>query len=582
MLRALLCVAVFLGLHANAGVSKAKIIFASEAFELVRANIEDKPANFELLTNGKLIRPNQDTQEQATEKFKSGVVGHILVESGVIVEVFETRDAFSENQLNALRFRGLNISDLEGKYVIPGLHDLHIHNFGMNSDVPNSPIYDEDGNKQEHLDHPGVYAINYRMAYSGVTTHLDLNSFNDTTRELKDEQMQNDVSPVEGYQPMSRIFMTGGIVTAEGSHHGGLQWLVGGHAHAGVMVPKTILDEEDPEKRKAMFLELFQEHVNRFRPDAIKISYDHNPYRPGKPKLYNFNRAHLSDMIDSIKEIDPNLKFICHVGVWPDLVDCLEEGADAVTHLPFSQDNDPAYRMPDGIEQRIIDADLTVIPTMTVYMEPGFMKSSLFDVTFEVKACEADDENCECAADVCNVTIETAKPSGRTHFLDDELLNQVAPQALLDSYFEFNGYRGNKWIQWGVDHNQLGYRLKTFKRLMDAGVRVLLGTDTMWEATFFGFSTHRELELMMLSNEAEESPKKWITEMDALKTATSRVHEFLNHNRGRIEPGFAADLVVLNSSPLKKITNTRDISAVYVDGVAMDRELYRNELMKVD
>ncbi|MEO0336447.1 MAG: hypothetical protein AAF202_08635, partial [Pseudomonadota bacterium] len=537
-------VLLFIGVLSQTAVA-VEGISSGEVFEKLRKVAESADDSTHVIVNAKLIRPSVDTQAEAQAKHRNKIFGHIVVSKGTIDEVIEGMP-LGERQIQALKFRGLGLMNLMGKYLMPGMHDLHVHNYGMNADLPNSPIYDENGDRLEHLDNPGMEAMNYRMAYGGLTTHLDLNAFNRDLKVMRDEQRTANQDPGSVESPQSNIYMTGGIFTAETSHHSDLTWLVGGERHVGIEISrKDVLEEPDPELRYQKFYNIMKDHIEEFSPTGIKISYDHNPHRPGTKEIYNFDRTHLRDMIRSVREIQPDLKVICHVGVWMDLIECMEEGADAVTHLPYSYWRDKYYAIPDGIFEKMKEHDLTVIPTMTVYMEGGLAKSSLFDVTFEVKSCEPSDENCICDADVCTTRIESGMLNGNRHFFDDSLLNEVAPKRLLDSYFDFEQYRGNSWLQWGVDHNRMGYRLLTFKLLMGSGVRVLLGTDTMWEATFFGFSHHRELELMMLSNNTQKAPKRMITEMEALATTTSRVHEFLGHNRGQIQPGFAADLVAL-------------------------------------
>ena len=93
-----------------------------------------------------------------------------------------------------------------------------------------------------------------------------------------------------------------------------------------------------------------------------------------------------------------------------------------------------------------------------------------------------------------------------------------------------------------------------------AGVPILAGTDT----NAFGFDLHRELELLV---DAGLSPH------EALITATANPVRFagLETATGRVAPGYAADLVLLDANPLQDIRNTRRINAVMLRGQWLDR-----------
>jgi imidazolonepropionase-like amidohydrolase len=59
-----------------------------------------------------------------------------------------------------------------------------------------------------------------------------------------------------------------------------------------------------------------------------------------------------------------------------------------------------------------------------------------------------------------------------------------------------------------------------------------------------------------------------MTNQQALHAATIAPTQFFSNadEIGRIEPGMAADLVLLNANPLQDIRNTRKIEAVMVQG----------------
>jgi imidazolonepropionase-like amidohydrolase len=96
-----------------------------------------------------------------------------------------------------------------------------------------------------------------------------------------------------------------------------------------------------------------------------------------------------------------------------------------------------------------------------------------------------------------------------------------------------------------------------------AGVPVLAGTDAnaaagVPAAISHGASLHHELELLV---DAGLSP------LDALRGATSRpAHYFGLADRGLIEPGRRADLVLIDGNPLQDITATRSIRRIWCGG----------------
>ena len=103
------------------------------------------------------------------------------------------------------------------------------------------------------------------------------------------------------------------------------------------------------------------------------------------------------------------------------------------------------------------------------------------------------------------------------------------------------------------------FRLGMVRRMAEAGVGILGGTDCDNPYMFAGFGAHDELELMV---EAGLSPIR------ALQTMTGDAARFLGQEDliGTIRPGRAADLVVLDADPLADIRNTQRIHAIFVRG----------------
>ena len=100
------------------------------------------------------------------------------------------------------------------------------------------------------------------------------------------------------------------------------------------------------------------------------------------------------------------------------------------------------------------------------------------------------------------------------------------------------------------------------KKLSDAGVRVALGTDSGGAPDRFfiqGFFEHRQMELMIQAG---------LTPMQVIQAFSKNAAETLGIDKefGALAKGKAADLLVLEKSPLENITHMRTIQAVYLGG----------------
>jgi imidazolonepropionase-like amidohydrolase len=103
-----------------------------------------------------------------------------------------------------------------------------------------------------------------------------------------------------------------------------------------------------------------------------------------------------------------------------------------------------------------------------------------------------------------------------------------------------------------------------FPRYIEAGVRLVLGTDTgIHPGHTFGTGDHVELA-------------RWVQlglkPADAIVAATSTPARLLGiADMGTLAAGKSADFVVLDANPLDDIHNTRKISSVYLRGRTLDR-----------
>jgi len=103
------------------------------------------------------------------------------------------------------------------------------------------------------------------------------------------------------------------------------------------------------------------------------------------------------------------------------------------------------------------------------------------------------------------------------------------------------------------------HALHNVKRLHDAGVLIALGTDAGMPGTPHGASTLREMELLV---------KAGLTPADALMAGTSNSARALGliDDRGTIEKGKRADLVLIKGAPWAAIADVRKTDRTFVDG----------------
>lgn len=109
---------------------------------------------------------------------------------------------------------------------------------------------------------------------------------------------------------------------------------------------------------------------------------------------------------------------------------------------------------------------------------------------------------------------------------------------------------------------QLG--LRTTAMAHAAGVPVMAGTDANDTMVFPGFSLHDELRHLVTAG---------LSPMDALRAATSVPARYLGRSDelGGVGTGMLADLVILDANPLEDIGNTARIAGVFLGGTFHDR-----------
>ena len=361
--------------------------------------------------------------------------------------------------------------ELDGRWIIPGLVDLHTHSYGNMAP----------GNA---FDAPGTATIAQRVLYAGVTGFLDLFGGEEALYALRARQRAGEAAGADLFASLSCLTATEGHCTEYG-------------------VPTRTMDS--PEEARAVVVDLAERN-----PDVVKIVYAPTGRMP------SIDRATLQAAIATASE--HGIKTVIHIDTWQDARDAVEAGASAITHVPGGEP------VPADLAALMAEVGTRHIPTLAVETDfPHFVRDP--DV------------------------------------LSSPLARALATEAVLAAYSSEAVVRHAAERAARAQEREARI-LESIKTLADAGVVILAGTDAGNYGTLQGFSIHRELLKLVQAG---------LTPWDALAAATVDAGEFLGRSYG-VSVGDAANLVVLDASPIEDIRNTQRIAHVIHHGKVVDRE----------
>ncbi|MDE1939265.1 MAG: amidohydrolase family protein [Alphaproteobacteria bacterium] len=108
--------------------------------------------------------------------------------------------------------------------------------------------------------------------------------------------------------------------------------------------------------------------------------------------------------------------------------------------------------------------------------------------------------------------------------------------------------------------------LATTRALHEAGVPILAGTDSPNPGSAHGVALHEELQILVRAG---------FTPVEALHAATALPDEIFHlGRRGRVAPGYRADLLLVNGDPTQHIADTLSIVDIWKNGYAVDRAVH--------
>ena len=253
-----------------------------------------------LLTGGKLVDP----------------VSHEIREEPLLI----VDGRVQAPPVGALKdFKG-KVVDVNGRWIIPGLIDLHTH----------AIVNEAPGGVSEFL---GTEILARRMLYAGVTAFLDLFSDENYILALRDRQRR------DGIADTADIFAAGPCFTSTDGH--GTQY----------PIPPRIINTPADAQREI-------DELAAKNPDVIKIIYDNMTEHDLTWQTFvpTIDKKTLRAAVRAAAAHD--IPTVIHVGSWQDVRDAVEVGADAITHLPHQ------IEVPPDVVELFATSDTLLIPSL--------------------------------------------------------------------------------------------------------------------------------------------------------------------------------------------------------------------------
>ena len=217
----------------------------------------------------------------------------------------------------------------------------------------------------------------------------------------------------------------------------------------------------------------------------------------------------------------------------------------------FSQEypEKPWTEFPDYVSSRaeqiihdILENEITINTTLWFSEVVGFQA---FDLQTQLSSIELEYANPAMIEGSPYVSAVGWLP-GRNAFEVEEPIDQER-RVRIEQY----------WAAYSEAHRVL------FRSMVPAGVTFVAGTDATTHLVVPGFSIHDELISLV---------RNGMTPAESLRSATAIPAKMIGSDAGVIEPGRAADLVLLSENPLDDISNTKSIEAVVVRGRIYERD----------
>jgi imidazolonepropionase-like amidohydrolase len=395
--------------------------------------------------------------------------------------------------------------DCNGKFILPGYIDTHVH-FFQSGDIYTRPDAVDLTSVRSYADEhawiernlPDTFA---RYLRCGITSVIDVGGpfWNFEVRKKANATAK-----------APRVAVAGPLISSVA------------RPQLDLNNDPPIMKIDTPEQGVQLVQKLAElQKLAEQKPDFVKIWYIVNAENP----VEKFRPVVHAVIAESHRR---KLRVAVHATELEAARAAVEEGADLLVHSVTDKPVDEAF-------VRLLKEHGTILtPTLVVFERYGRTFANKLELTQEEKQWG----NPEVIASLDVTKIPADK-------VPDRIKNAMAdPDKVLSG------------IQKTYD-----VALKNLKTLEDAGITIAAGTDAGNIGTIHGPALFREFQLMkeagLTSMQILQS-----TTVNAAKTFGGEVGPKI----GAIAPGNFADLVVLNSNPLEDIAHASDIERVFKNG----------------
>jgi len=151
-------------------------------------------------------------------------------------------------------------------------------------------------------------------------------------------------------------------------------------------------------------------------------------------------------------------------------------------------------------------------------------------------------------------------------FLKEPYLVDTTPPWFLTDLSAYAGKPQTEAEKKETQHNLADHQeaMRNVKKLHDAGLLIVTGTDAPYPGVFQGEGLHHELELMVQAG---------LTPLQAIRASTYDAARLMKAENewGSVQVGRRAMLLIVAGNPAVQISDTRKIETVIQDGKVLDR-----------